>query len=409
MESIGFLTIIIFILIILPGLLSRRFYYSGEFTKQFKNKEWAYSLTTSSFIGILMHWLFYKLIIIKNCFPKTSEFFNDNFIYQHNYEKFIEELIKFIIHGSEKSDTLYSVYNILLLNTLYYLLFLCLFSIIITWIFQKIIKSLNIDARHKLFRYENYWYYYLRGEIGHFKEYKDIPTRRLKYTIAHVLAKETDEKNKLYEGVVSQYMINSKTLDLEYIYLTKVAKWSHTDYKFSKIPESDCFCIKNNQIVNLSFKYEFEDKKRHRVLEGFIVFAVLFIVFFLKINPSDKYYWAEIIVSKIFYSISFLFLITNYIEFKNIFKKVKFKKIVAKSDKSLDTKKRLRYRAHEQIHSSFDGVIISQLFVFWFLLIALLFSYRKELTDFFPIWIEILAFFPIILLLIRIFIFKRKS
>lgn len=409
MPNVGFITIVVFILIIFPGLLSRRFYYSGEFTKQFKSKEWTYSLIASCFIGLLMHWLFYKLIILNDYFPKLSELFNNNFVYEHNYQKFIEELVKFINNNKENNEYIDFSYNALLLNTLYYLIFLSIFSITITWSFQKTVKNLNIDSRYKLLRYENYWYYYLRGEIGHFKEYKDIPTRNLKYTIAHVLTKNNEGGNTLYEGVVSQYIINSKTLDLEYLYLTKVAKWSNSICQFTKIPQSDCFCIKNNQILNLSFKYEFDDRKRHRILEAINVIVVLLIILFIRINPSDENYWTEIIISKLFYSLTFLFIVTKYTEWKKFFKKRAFIKYVSNSSKTSETKKNLIRRADKHISNIIDTIIVIISFISLFLLTALLFSYKKELNELFEYWIYVILAFPLIIIILRLIVLKLKK
>ncbi len=211
--TVGFIAI--FISVVIPGLLFLRFYYFGEFSKQFTTKEpIARSLLYSIIPGVLIQILGLTLYRVQvNSELEMSHVFavHHNLLSQDNFTNittgFLDDgLAEFCIYS------------------------LCIFilAIVLGYLLSRVIRLIGLDLRIKLFRFKNQWYYILRGELLGFKKFKqavnvlnrpDLNNKNIDMVFADVLINSAG-KTKLYTGFVVDYDLDSTDISkLDKIYL----------------------------------------------------------------------------------------------------------------------------------------------------------------------------------------------
>lgn len=246
--SITFGFVLIFTIIIIPGLLFQRFYYFGEFSKQFNTKDTIYkSIFYSVIPGILIqllgiliyfsaHEISFKNDLIFSIFHEISsppeEGLSDNTI------KFINNSIHlFLIH---------------LLNT--YIL-----SISLGYILTTLVRYFNLDKLLKILRFKNQWYYVFSGEILNFKKFKkigliigEIKGEYNKYKhyppYVDVLIDNNSNESSLYSGYLIDYDLDSNNINnLDKIYLIGA-------HRFREKKDSDSKKIVHGSKAKISIK-----------------------------------------------------------------------------------------------------------------------------------------------------------
>ena len=144
----------LFLLFIFPGIVFRRFYYVGEFSKQFNSSNWLntfyISLVPGLIIQIISYLTFENLIYKK---PIITDFESINSIY-----------------CKIKNDLLPSeLFNFELIGwVLSYILVTIVISFIIAQLSWILVRNLDLDKKFSPLRFNNYWHYYLSGEITAF-------------------------------------------------------------------------------------------------------------------------------------------------------------------------------------------------------------------------------------------------
>lgn len=270
-------SILIFFFIIFPGIVFRRVYFQGEFTKQFNSSTISDSIFKSIIPGILI-----QVVTL------------------YSYQKFFGSL-----NGQDISDFYKKMSNnnlpeglfslTILMKVLMYFSLLMAFAIILGMLFWIIVRYLKLDRRMPLFRFNNHWNYYFKGEIQDFKEFKGQFEGKVLLTLADVLMRVEGDKNRLYSGVVTQYTISMKDNSLESIYLTKVSRYKKDEKEgmiLRDIP-GECMIIPYSNVVNINLRYLCADKKvfnSDRVLGFFLLFGMLVILLdfkFLVNNAAD--------------------------------------------------------------------------------------------------------------------------
>lgn len=298
----SFKSIILFLVVIFPGIIFRRFFFQGEFTKQFNSKPWLQSALYSLIPGLLIHtFLLYFIDLgygLKNVNLSPLEKFYENLKTQNLEINLID-------------------FNFIGLTLVYYLiiLFLSWLFAIISW---SIVRELRLDSKYKVFRFANYWNYYFKGEIKYFKEFQGVIEGKVLYVKADVLMSSEEEKPRLYNGELRQYTIN-KDNTLENIYLTNVKSYTGKRNENGKaetksIP-GDCLIVPGKNITNINLNYFADNKKKKVNYDSIIVFLwFIFIVYLvisnLSIFTSDTIF--KTVLVKIYY-IFYSFLIIGLI------------------------------------------------------------------------------------------------
>jgi hypothetical protein len=278
--TIDFLLLVL--MIVIPGLLFKRFYFLGEFSKQFSTKDSVYKSVFYSIIpGILIQLLAY-IIYISARVPDFSnediicvfkEFLSSQDSYSNTTKDFIQKgLLYFAIHQI----------NVFFLAG------------VSGYTFYLLIRLTKLDVRAKILRFKNQWYYIFSGEFKSFKkierahillsnleeiklpsdnEYQFFPPK------ADVLIKGDSAIPQLYSGFIIDYDLNSDNInDLDKLYLFKAYRYREKrrgdikkGYQIlgsrTKIPiTGDVFILKAKDIISLNLTfiplYSKESKKK---------------------------------------------------------------------------------------------------------------------------------------------------
>lgn len=307
MDSEVTITSIIFIvLLIVPGVFFKRFYFQGPFSKQFASGLFADRLITSIFWGILIQILSFWIF---------SKSFNLTF---DNVKKPISE-VYFKLSKNTIPD--FSTQNLKL--TLIYLLLSIIFSCVLGGLFNVIIRKLKIDIKFPTFRFANHWHYYFKGEILTFSDFKAINKKgKVLSTIVDVVI-DVDEgdKKKMLSGFLTQYIISQKTGELETLYLTNPSRFSNSQNKFVEIP-GDCLIIPYHRVIDMNLRYvikEDKNKLKEQIINSFISISIFIGLLIVLIAP---WFIKEVgvlrkIISVILLIVDWLILITIILSFQN--------------------------------------------------------------------------------------------
>lgn len=264
--DLSFRGIILFAVIIFPGLVFRRFFYQGEFTKQFSSKPWIISILYSVIPGIAIHSFLILSIHFGYGFKNIDLSPLDRFYHFFKIQKIRLDII----------DS-YFIFKLIL----YYVLI-----IIISWLFAilcwNFVRSFKLDSKYKVFRFQNYWNYYFKGDLKYFPEFKKLIIGKILLTRADVLVSESEGKTRMYTGDLRQYTIK-KDNSLENIYLTNTSKvlfHKETKKPYKKEIPGDCFIIPYDRVINLNLNYIANKGKRKRDFSAwFIVLWILFTLY----------------------------------------------------------------------------------------------------------------------------------
>lgn len=239
MENLALNSIFYILIFIFPGLLFRKFYFSGDFTKQFNQ---------GNLMERLLWTLFFSALIITlsvlgfTFIEKHTNVKIQQYVSYENVKKLFETLS--VNKLPEKDDVDKYFYK----NYIYLILLIYFISCLIGFVAYKLIRLTNIDSYFPAFRFKNYWHYLIKSKKINGK--KNSRNKYL-YTNADVLI-ECKEKTELYSGYVQNYFIDPLSNKLNCIILKDA-------YKFVSI-END-----KNKDIEESIKKQENIYEIHRV------------------------------------------------------------------------------------------------------------------------------------------------
>ncbi|HLW39355.1 MAG TPA: hypothetical protein VKX31_03115 [Brumimicrobium sp.] len=251
---------LLFLLFIIPGLIFKRLYFFGEFSKQFSLKDNAYTILLFSFIpgivfqllGYLIYWLVHKPDLELYDLILSIRFYSEN-----KDATIPINLSTFFIHQ----------FNVNLLAG-----FTGLCS-------SRTVRKLHLDRKTKLFRYGNQWYYIFSGEIETFKKFKTFNARvtynsfrNYKSNFKHypprvdILVGNNEHDKTLYTGYLIDYDLEPRNIhSLDKVYLKHVYKYRSIrdddnpeviKKNYSKIPIfSDIFVLDTSHLININITF----------------------------------------------------------------------------------------------------------------------------------------------------------
>lgn len=198
--------ILLFVLLIIPGLAFKRFFFYGDFSKQFTTKETIYQ---SIFYSIIPGILVQLMCIWAYVMWFSADFKND-------------EVLSIFRNIFNTQDTKLNKETISFLNE-NFKAFICFEGIVISvscclgFSLFIMVRSMGLDHRFKFLRFRNTWYYIFSGEIHSFPKFKKSkrnlnPFRKQikeKYDLhyADVLVC-SGGSHKLYSGYLTDYDLN---------------------------------------------------------------------------------------------------------------------------------------------------------------------------------------------------------
>lgn len=275
--SLGF--IIISILIILPGLLFRRLYFFGEFSKQFNA---GYNVTSQIALSVI---------------PGISIFILVFFVYHKIYQNIeIESIINKIkeINNPESIQINKNKDNLtqLLINQIApFIIFLFASSAFSGVISGRLIRITKLDNRFKVLRFRNFWFYSFSGENLEFEKFKhlSLSNKNRLFTQADILI-DQNGTGTLFSGIVVDYELSIKDgTTLSKVYLSNAHRYKKTKKKTLPILiPGDIFIVECDNIKNINLKHIFEkNNEKNSILQSKIpqntelIFALLIISFIL--------------------------------------------------------------------------------------------------------------------------------
>lgn len=193
------------LVILYPGFLFRRFYFTEEFSREYFKQNVTDLIFSSILPGFLIHFLGYLLFIkgrteidvftIGTLLSGTSDAEKVTHAFRTVYEK-SASIIGYFIGVS----------------------FLGMLSGFLT---KLVVRNLKLDRKIKLFRFQNEWHYIFSGEILDFPKVSgsadDIDCS---YVDALV---RTDEGTVIYSGLLTDYILTREG-GIDRIYLTSVKR-----------------------------------------------------------------------------------------------------------------------------------------------------------------------------------------
>lgn len=165
--TLGFIAF--FVSIIIPGILFRRFFFYGEFSKQFNTKDPVlHSMFFSVIPGIVIQIIAFIIYNLSLGFETTYE---DVFT-------IFRDITSDGTNGTQQATK--DFINDDLITFFLYSLGVFLFASFTGWFCSRIIRALKWDKKYKLFRYNNQWYYIFSGEVLNMKKFEEAHSVSLK-------------------------------------------------------------------------------------------------------------------------------------------------------------------------------------------------------------------------------------
>lgn len=248
--SIGFVFILIFILF--PGLLYRRLYFYGEFSKEFYAGHNLISiLAHSSIPGIVIALISYYLY--------NSTFTNINI---SGIIDWLKDLNNPNFKLSDKKNV--NIDNTIKNDILPFLSFQYILSFSTGALTGRLVRLTKLDTISKLFRFKNFWFYIFRGQAIGFKNYKHLKQKNKKhlFTKADILI-DTNNSTSLYSGIVVDYEISdSDSRTLIKVILQKAERYKIIDDKRVKVEIPGTLLVVDcKSMININLTYIYEDTK----------------------------------------------------------------------------------------------------------------------------------------------------
>ena len=231
------------VILIVPGIIFKRFYFQGPFSKQFSSGLFADRIITSLFWGIIVQ--IFSMLIYSRIINLKYEEFKQKALVNYNH-----------IVSNQIPDLSYPH----LQHILSYLLFSVVLASLLGYVLYKLIRFLRVDLKVSAFRFNNHWHYYFKGEILKTKEFKHHRKGRVLSTEVDVVVKNDDGKTNMFSGLLTQYILDSKG-ELNTLYLTESKRYSAPDRTLAKIIPGDLFVIPYSNVLNLNVRYNVQVKK----------------------------------------------------------------------------------------------------------------------------------------------------
>ncbi|KYG79248.1 hypothetical protein AWW67_12775 [Roseivirga seohaensis] len=311
--NIAFSTILFFLFIV-PGLAFRRFYYTGEFSKEYFKSSSAEVFVMGIIPSLLLHWLGLHLI---NWLTPTSL----NFLFTEISIPSLTvnfQLIGIILTGKGNDQYLLSGLKEIGLNLDYiisYNLILTLLGVVLGFLCKVIVRKLKLDRSIKILRFQNEWHYVLTSEVLDFPRVKTTSpyNKNGKVLSAVYIDALVDVSEKdgamLYSGILEDYRL-SKDGGLDVLYLTNAYRRSlqadpaeniNSDDQDQKELDSErpdkalyyympehYFILKYEEIKNLNIYYDFKETEPRRInkedLTALLGLVIIFAIFFFSIK-----------------------------------------------------------------------------------------------------------------------------
>lgn len=281
--TLGFITF--FISIIIPGILFRRFFFYGEFSKQFNTKDPVlHSIFFSIIPGIVIQSICFITYYAALGFDTS---FFDVFTIFKDFTSESTQKTNLVTKNFINNDII--IFFIYIVNVFG-------ISSLLGFLSSRFIRARKWDMKYKLFRFKNQWYYIFSGEVLNMRKFEEAHKASLNnnktfeqdtfMTYADILlsVSEANDSKELYTGYVVDYDLMSDDItQLDKIYLIDTHRYKKKEKKYDKngveIVEAsdenssksrnrikvpgDIFILNAKNIVNINLTYIPSTKKKN--------------------------------------------------------------------------------------------------------------------------------------------------
>lgn len=236
------LTTLVFLLLLVPGFLFRRLYYSGEFSKEYF-KENFFSIIFPTLISSgLIHLLAYMAFTPWLFIPDSR-------------------VLATLLSGTDDSKALGIAVQNALSNYhlgLFYFLIVSAIGGFAGWVLKWLVRKYKLDRKFKILRFQNEWHYIFSGEI---LDFPNIPGDAENIDLVFIDALVASaEGTIIYRGLLSDYVLTGNS-GIDHIYLKEVKRRYlkddlvlNADERYYDMP-GDFFVIPFKQVLNLHISY----------------------------------------------------------------------------------------------------------------------------------------------------------
>jgi hypothetical protein len=342
--TLGFIAF--FLSIVIPGILFRRFFFYGEFSKQFNTKD------------PVLHSIFFSIIpgiviqLISFVIYNLSLGFESSYLDVFNIFRDITS------DGSSGTQVVTEdFFNNDIITFFLYSIFVFALASFSGWFSSRFIRARKWDKKYKLFRFKNQWYYIFSGEVLNMKKFEEAhhvssqnnkgeeQNTLMTYADILVSVSEQNDKKELYTGYVVDYDLKSDDItQLDKVYLIDTYRYKKKEEVFDengvkiedkkdenptqsrnrlKLP-GDIFILKAKNIVNLNLTYVPSLKKKLAIeakrqnlfgkIQLFYLLLITSIVlahFFHKILTLDQTFLSEYLTKTGFWGKLIVILFIN--------------------------------------------------------------------------------------------------
>ena len=254
--------IFLFLALILPGIIFRRFYFQGEFSKQVSSKEPIIrSIVYAVIPSIIIQFLGIYLCNFFNIDIKLAAIidFQKNLLSESTYFN----------NATGRNE----LNNIFFGNFIYYSFSIYLLSLLLGVFSFIIVRSFSLDVKFKLLRFKNQWAYVFSGEVLKFNKFdinKDLISdkQEVRYLFPYldVLVRKTEQETTLYSGYLIDYELDpDKINELDRLFISKASRYNKTKkgYDIKRIP-GEFIVLMGKDIININVQYVFQRRKKEK-------------------------------------------------------------------------------------------------------------------------------------------------
>lgn len=242
------------LVILYPGFLFRRFYFTEEFSKEYFKQNVTDLIFSSIVPGFLIHFFGY-LFFLKG---------------RTEIDVFT---IGTLLNGTSDPVKVTQAFRAIYENgstIISYFIGVSIVGMLAGLLSKLFVRNFKLDRKFKLFRFQNEWHYIFSGEILDFPK---VPGQAEDIDFSYIDALlKTDEGTVIYSGLLAEYIL-TKDGGIDRIYLTEVkrrflkddvradsekaltnAEDLSPDNRYYYLP-GQFFIIPYNQIINLHITY----------------------------------------------------------------------------------------------------------------------------------------------------------
>lgn len=236
--SITFSSIILIALILFPGIVFKRFYFSNTFSKQFSKGLFADRIITTLFWGTVM-----QLIAILGFLKINQIFF-----------KLKEPLAPLTSMGNDVNIGILIENEKHLLPFIFYIAWCSVLAMLLGFVSHKLVRALRIDRAISAARFSNSWHYYFTSEVSSWDRTRSKTKKKFLRAEIDVSVGSSIENSKFFSGTLYNYTIDGQTGNLINLYLVGSKKYDKKTKEFKSFA-SDILTINEKNILDLNIRY----------------------------------------------------------------------------------------------------------------------------------------------------------